>query len=80
MRIKLIVFLLILIIALVVFFYPKKCGNWGTSLKATYEKCDCIGFKLQEYVLGGGYYYCYGICLENTCTPYKLSSDVGTSH
>lgn len=65
---------IVLAISLTVFFYPKKCGNWGTSLEATYEKCDCIGLKLQEYTLGGGYYYCYGICLQNTCKPYKFTS------
>ncbi|MEM7819120.1 MAG: hypothetical protein QW403_03195 [Candidatus Aenigmatarchaeota archaeon] len=65
---------IVLAISLTVFFYPKKCGNWGTSLEATYERCDCIGLKLQEYTLGGGYYYCYGICLQNTCKPYKFTS------
>jgi hypothetical protein len=70
---------IILIIILILFFYPKECGNWGTSIEATYTKCSCLGIGSEQsllsffwgYTLGGGKNYCYGVCLKNTCECYR---------
>ena len=55
-----------IIIILVLFFYPRPCGN-VSSVGDTV--CDCIGIKTPELspALGATHYYCLGICLENTC-------------
>ena len=58
---------IVLIIVFVLFLYPKKCGNWGTSIEATYTQCSCLGIKFDEPLPGGGRTFCIGICLKNTC-------------
>ena len=59
----------IVIVALIIFFYPKSCGE--SSGKPIYSiECSCIGIKS---VLGWPDIAditktsCYGICLKNNC-------------
>lgn len=61
-----------IIILLILFFYPKECGNWGTSLETTYNGCSCFGLKITEPVAGGAPYYCLGICFNCRCVQYDL--------
>jgi len=75
LNIKKIFWIFIVILGLIIliwFFYPKVCGNWGTSLAVVYEECQCLGFKTTPPTPGGNYYYCYGLCLENTCSYYRF--------
>jgi hypothetical protein len=70
-------FVIIGIIILILFFYPKNCGNWGTAIHpdAKYKDCSCIGFKTSGYfnvvTAGGDYLYCWGIPLSYSCYYYE---------
>ena len=68
-------FILFGIIILVLFFYPKDCGDWGTSLVAKTHSCDCLGYKFNEPLIGGGKTFCSGICLSNTCKCVQYSKE-----
>ncbi|NIO44742.1 MAG: hypothetical protein GTN36_04275 [Candidatus Aenigmarchaeota archaeon] len=59
----------IVIIVLILFFYPKNCGNWGTAIdpNLTYKECTCFGIKYSEPLLGGGYIDCFGIPISYSC-------------
>lgn len=58
---------IVILVILILFFYPKDCGNWGTSLEAKTFSCGCFGYKFNEPLVGGGRTFCSGICLENAC-------------
>jgi hypothetical protein len=71
-------FLILAIIILILFFYPKYCGNWGTAIHpdAKYKDCTCIGVKTNGYPwegirAGGGYLYCWGVQTSYSCYYYE---------
>lgn len=68
------ILILSIIIALVVIFFPKHCGNWGTAIHpdTKYQDCTCFGIKTSGYPLkgitiGGDYLYCWGISTSYSC-------------
>ena len=68
---------LLVVVLLVVFFYPKECGNWGTSMTATYDECGCIGLKTSGFAPpGGGPYYCFGFCHNCRCVQNEIKDSV----
>jgi len=83
MRKKLLIAIIsaIVIIALIIIFFPKsECGSWS-SMGPTETKCSCIGIKTHPWspILGGETLFsCKGICLKNTCvkiTPEVITAD-----
>ena len=67
-----IVGIVILILILVVFFFPKHCGgSGGVGGYSTQTTCSCIGIEasslLNRFITDYSYTSCYGICLKNTC-------------
>jgi hypothetical protein len=70
-------YVIVVVAALMVFFFPKECGNWGTSIEATYKECGCIGFKTAGFAVpaGGSSYYCYGICTDCQCVQNDLTGE-----
>ena len=63
----------IIVLVLVVFFYPKYCGNWTTTAPNTgsnYHDCTCLGIRIGEGSLGpagGSDVYCLGIIISRSC-------------
>jgi hypothetical protein len=59
---------------LVVFLFPRSCGNWGTAINpnAKYKDCTCIGIKYRDSLIGGGYITCFGVPVSYSCYYYKL--------
>lgn len=68
---------IILLVALVAFFFPKECGNWGTAIHpdAKYKDCTCIGIKHSPHLGGGGYITCFGIPTACSCYYYESGSE-----
>jgi hypothetical protein len=72
------------IIVLILFFYPKSCGNWGTAIHpdARYKDCTCIGLKTSGMSgairVGGDYLYCWGIPISYSCYYYEGKEIQGT--
>jgi len=66
-----------IIIILILFFYPKYCGNWGTAIHpdARYKDCTCIGLKTSGLLgairAGGDYLYCWGTPISYSCYYYE---------
>ena len=69
-RKTLIIITLAVFAILVIIFFPKHCGNWGTSLEVTYKDCSCLGIKHNPPISGGASITCYGI--PTSCSCYKL--------
>jgi uncharacterized protein YpmB len=83
-KIIIILGIFILSLSLIVFLYPKKCGNYGTAVARNleeapkYRDCECFGIKFSSGIsIGGGYYYCYGICGRCKCYTYIADEKVG---
>jgi len=64
--------IIVVLIILILIFYPKHCGNWGTAISpdATYKDCTCIGIKYSSPILGGAYITCFGIPTSYSCYYY----------
>ncbi len=69
---KLIIAIVIVLIVLAIFLFPKSCGNWGTAVGAEYKQCNCIGLKINSFTIGGGPVACYGIPVSEYC--YKMDN------
>lgn len=73
---NLLIVLIIILILLGIFFFPKSCGGVG-SLPATAIDCPCIGIKadspMNKYTLDFSAKVCYGICLKSKCENYSLN-------
>lgn len=70
MRNKTVIILSILVIAAVIFFYPKSCGEASGKSTWTETNCGCLGFKKTvgwPEMVDITKNYCYGICLKNSC-------------
>jgi len=63
----------IVIVILILFFYPKECGNWGTAIHpdAKYKDCTCIGINYSPSVLGGASITCFGVPVSYSCYYYE---------
>ncbi|MCD6414287.1 MAG: hypothetical protein J7L23_01510 [Candidatus Diapherotrites archaeon] len=77
-KIKLVLVVIMVIVALAVFFWPKYCGEWreGRVVMATKFPecdCDCIGIKAGNEKNYGDI-ACYGIPFNHYCskTSYNL--------
>ncbi len=71
--------MIVILVALVTFFFPRDCGNWGTAVHpdAKYKDCTCIGIKYSSPLIGGGYITCFGIPTSYSCYYYKLEETPG---
>ena len=79
-RIVIWIAVIVLSAAFIIFFYPRQCGNYGTSTESVYHECECFGLKDPFWVpipAGGGYSWCYGICGDCTCHAYVLNVTAG---
>lgn len=71
-----------ILIILVIFFYPKSCGFWGTEANGVNKDCNCLGFKTGSLSFFSSktdrdVYWCYGVCTtECKCTRNVL---IGTN-
>lgn len=70
---------IIIIIALVIFFFPKECGNWGTAIHpdAKYKDCTCVGIKYSPPLVGGAYITCFGVPASYSCYYYQGNAAEG---
>ena len=77
---KRLIILIIILIALAVFFFPKHCGNWGTAIHpdVKYQECTCLGVTYREAAIGGGSIQCYGIPLSYYCWHYDSAGEKET--
>ncbi len=66
-----------ILLGLLVFFFPKPCGRWGTSSdpKAVYMECECLGLKYREPLIGGGKISCFGLPLSHQCYHYAQTEE-----
>ena len=69
----LIILIIVILIALVTFFYPRECGYWGTAVSpnAIYKDCTCIGIKYSPALIGGADVTCFGIPTSSSCYFYE---------
>jgi hypothetical protein len=71
-------FVIVGIVVIALFFYPKECGNWGTAIhpNAKYKDCTCIGIKYSPPLVGGAPITCYGIPTSYSCYYYKEAQKI----
>jgi len=70
------------IIALIIFFYPKYCGHWATTapnMGYTYDDCTCVGIKMGAHpgVAGGDTVNCWGIVVSRSCYENRRTEEQG---
>ena len=70
-------YIIIAIAVLVVFFFPKACGNHGTAVdpSAVYKDCTCIGLIYYPEVPGGSDTTCFGVPTSYECYYYTSSKE-----
>jgi len=61
------------LIILLLIFYPRHCGNWGTAIDpgARYKDCVCVGIKYSPPLVGGGGITCFGVPVSYSCYSYE---------
>ena len=72
-----IILAIVVLVALVAFFFPNECGNWGTAVHpdAKYKDCTCIGIKHSPPLVGGGHITCFGIPTSYSCYYYEPGTE-----
>ncbi len=67
----------LIVVVLIIFFYPKTCGSRSSWGPITGIKCECIGVAYTPpHYYDGGPNLCYGICLKNTCTQLPQEKEL----
>ncbi len=66
--------ILALIVIILIFLYPKECGDTGTAIDTVYKDCNCLGLKLGSGMVGYEEFSCYGACLECSCYKVEIES------
>lgn len=77
---KYLIILIITVLTLIIFFFPKYCGNWGTTgpdANVTFHDCTCLGIFKGEIVqpFGGGTTHCWGIVTSKLCYENRWHED-----
>ncbi|MBW2996058.1 hypothetical protein KY332_02025 [Candidatus Woesearchaeota archaeon] len=70
MKVKNWIIMILIILGLFLFFYPKNCGSFTSIVGGTLKDCTCIGLKYSERVEGAGNKYCVGLPIAKKC--YEL--------
>jgi len=73
-------YLVVGLVVLVIFFYPKYCGRWSSASPGSgyvYHDCECLGLKAQTSPLVMGYTRtsCFGIVTSKRC--YEMRCEEG---
>ena len=58
------IILTIIILALVIFFWPKYNGSGGSAVDAKNTQCQCIGIQKDWVAIGSWKSTCYGIPID----------------
>lgn len=71
------IFVLILIILVVsIFLFPKQCDKWTTAPHSDIinKQCTCIGYKYSTQTEGTGGSGCFGIPFSYSCSYNKIEN------
>lgn len=66
--------IIVLIILLILFLFPKPCEHWTTDphSKNLNKDCTCIGLKYGPKYEGGETQFCFGVPISYRCSYNKV--------